>query len=130
MDKLIGVKPYNKALKQPSRQLRSQMTKAEQHLWQFLRKDQLGVRFYRQKPILDYIVDFYSPAIKLVIEVDGEYHNHPEQIEQDLHRDSAIQKLGLTIFRFSNNQTLLQVDQLITQIEHHINQSVGHKKAS
>ena len=69
------MKPYNKNLKQPSRYLRSNMTDAEQLLWQRIRSKQiLELRFYRQKPILNFIVDFYCPAENLVIECDGGQH--------------------------------------------------------
>ena len=67
--------PYNPQLKTCSRHLRSNMTDAEQKLWQRLRKKQiLGVLFYRQKPIADFIVDFYCAAAQLVIELDGCQH--------------------------------------------------------
>ncbi len=66
------MKPYNKNLKQASRDLRNNMTDAEKLLWSRLRNKQiLGLQFYRQKPILNYIVDFYCPAANLVIECDG-----------------------------------------------------------
>ena len=69
------MQPYNKNLKQPSRDLRNNMTDAEQLLWQRLRRKQiLGLQFYRQKPILNFIVDFYCPAASLVIECDGGQH--------------------------------------------------------
>jgi very-short-patch-repair endonuclease len=93
------------------------MTAAEAHLWQYLRKDQLGVRFYRQKPILDYIVDFYCPALKLIIEVDGGYHESAEQVQKDAMRDDRLQKLGLTVVRVSNEQVLEQWQAVITQIK-------------
>ena len=63
---------YKDKLKKPSRQLRSDMTDAEIYLWSKLKNKQLdGYQFYRQKPIGNYIVDFYCPAAKMVIEVDG-----------------------------------------------------------
>ena len=66
------MQPYNKYLKLPSRDLRNNMTDAEQLLWQRLRRKQiLGLHFYRQKPILKFIVDFYRPSANLVIECDG-----------------------------------------------------------
>lgn len=70
------MKPYNKNLKQASRNLRSNMTDAEQRLWQRIRRKQiLELQFYRQKPILNFIVDFYCPAANLVIECDGGQHS-------------------------------------------------------
>ena len=69
------MQPYNKNLKQPSRDLRNNMTDAEQLLWQRLRRKQiLGLQFYRQKPILNFIVDVDCPAANLVIECDGGQH--------------------------------------------------------
>jgi very-short-patch-repair endonuclease len=66
---------YNPRLKAKARGLRSALTDAEQRLWNRLRRKQiLGVQFYRQKPIGNYIVDFYAPAARLVIEVDGAQH--------------------------------------------------------
>lgn len=106
---------YNPTLKPASRKLRSNMTAAEATLWEKLRKDQLGVRFYRQKPILNYIVDFYCPKAKLVIEVDGDYHNTPAQTEKDAIRDAQLQQLGLVVLRFSNEQVLTQLDSVLAQ---------------
>ena len=70
--KSVVMQPYNKNLKLPSRDLRNNMTDAEHRLWQRLRRKQiLGLQFYRQKPILNFIVDFYCSAANLVIECDG-----------------------------------------------------------
>lgn len=69
------MQPYNKNLKLLSRDLRNNMTDAEQMLWQRLcHKQILGLQFYRQKPILNFIVDFYCPSVNLVIECDGSQH--------------------------------------------------------
>jgi len=76
--------PYNRKLKQYSRQLRGSMTDAERRLWTKIRMKQLkGYQFYRQKPIGDYIVDFFCPGAKLVIEIDGSHHLVGETIEHD-----------------------------------------------
>ena len=63
--------PYNKNLKELSKNLRDNLTEAEQCLWTRLRLKHLGYMFYRQKPIGDYIVDFYCPKARLVVGVDG-----------------------------------------------------------
>lgn len=69
------MKPYNKNLKQASRHLRNNMTAAEMLLWSRLRNKQiLGLQFYRQKPILNYIVDFYCPTANLLIMCDDSQH--------------------------------------------------------
>jgi len=66
---------YNRKLKERARRLRTQMTDSERALWERLRRKQvMAVQFYRQKPIGNYIVDFYAPRAKIVVEVDGSHH--------------------------------------------------------
>ena len=90
------MKPYHKNLKQVSHNLRNNMTEAEKLLWSRLRgKQLLGLQFYRQKPILNYIVDFYCPSANLVIECDGSQHFTEENLEADRIRDEALAHLGL-----------------------------------
>ena len=111
------MQPYNKNLKLLSRDLRSNMTDAEQCLWQRLRRKQiLGLQFYRQKPILNFIVDFYCPAANLVIECDGGQHYTVEGLEVDRARDQALAQLGLTVLRFDNKQVLTEIDGVVEQI--------------
>jgi very-short-patch-repair endonuclease len=75
---------YTPKLKASARQLRRNLTDSERTLWWKLRGKQLaGVQFYRQKPIGDYIVDFYAPKAKLVIEIDGSQHFESQQAEKD-----------------------------------------------
>jgi len=67
--------PFNKELRQFARELRKNMTDAEKHVWSRIRRKQLkNSQFYRQKNIGNYIVDFYCPAAKLIIEIDGCQH--------------------------------------------------------
>lgn len=88
------MQPYNKNLKQASRDLRNNMTDVEQLLWQRLRRKQiLGLQFYRQKPILNFIVDFYCPSVSLVIECDGSQHYNEIGVEADQNRDHALSEL-------------------------------------
>lgn len=90
------MKPYNKNLKLPSRDLRSNMTDVEQLLWSRLsRKQILGLQFYRQKSLLNYIVDFYCPAVNLVIECDGGQHYTVEELEADRAIDQALAQFGV-----------------------------------
>ncbi|NIE96097.1 DUF559 domain-containing protein [Acinetobacter sp. Tr-809] len=111
------MKPYNKNLKQASRNLRSNMTDAEQLLWQRIRRKQvLGLQFYRQKPILNFIVDFYCPAVNLVIECDGGQHYSKEGLEIDKNRDHTLSELGLITLRFSNHQILTEIDAVVEQV--------------
>jgi very-short-patch-repair endonuclease len=111
------MQPYNKNLKQPSRDLRNNMTDAEKLLWSRLRNKQiLGLQFYRQKPILNFIVDFYSPTANLVIECDGGQHYTVEGLEADRARDQALAQLGLNVLRFDNGQVMGEIDVVVEQI--------------
>ena len=111
------MKSYNKNLKFPSRDLRSNMTDAEQLIRQRIRRKQiLGLQFYRQKPILNFIVDFYCPAANLVIECDGGQHYTEVGLEADQNRDHALSELGLITVRFSNHQILAEIDDVIELI--------------
>ncbi len=91
------MQPYLKSLKQLSQKLRSNQTDAERKLWQRINRDQLlGFRFNRQKPLLNYIVDFYCLKAKLVIELNGSQHYEPEHQEKDALRDAQLNSLGFT----------------------------------
>ncbi|MDA8423572.1 MAG: endonuclease domain-containing protein [Nitrospiraceae bacterium] len=109
--------PYNKELKQFSQKLRKNMTDAERRLWSRIRGKQLnGHQFYRQKPIGEYIVDFYCAEAKLVIELDGGQHYSEEGMEMDKIRDGYLQGLGLQVLRFSNRDVLAQTDSVLEKI--------------
>jgi len=96
------VLPYNKNLKKFARELRSNQTEAETFLWLNLRKRQLkNCRFYRQRIICNYIVDFYCPDAKLVIEIDGGQHYSEPGMTKDALRDQHLSDLGLRIMRIS-----------------------------
>ena len=111
------MQPYKKTLKQASRDLRKNMTDAESLLWSRLRRKQiLGVQFYRQKPLLNFIVDFYCPIANLVIECDGGQHYTAEGLDSDQNRDYALSELGLMVLRFSNNQILTETDAVVHEI--------------
>ena len=108
---------YRRDLKQRARHLRDHMTESERLLWSRLRKKQiLGVQFYRQKPMGDYIVDFYAPKVKLVIEVDGSQHLEEDHIERDKRRDVALIVQGLEILRVNNLEVLQELDAVMEVI--------------
>lgn len=108
---------YNRSLKEKSRSLRINMTDAEQALWHRIRRKQIqGVQFYRQKPLLSFIVDFYCPAAKLVVELDGSQHLEKEHQIKDQKRDAALAGLGLRVLRFDNRQVLLETDAVLEVI--------------
>ena len=94
-------KNYNKEYTKLAKSLRKNMTKEEKHLWyDCLRL--LPVKFYRQKQIGDYIVDFYCEKAKLIIELDGSQHFEYETIEYDKQRTRYFKRFGLQVIRFTN----------------------------
>jgi len=102
---------YNANLKSRARQLRQNLTDSEQVLWLRLRGKQVaGVQFYRQKPIGDFIVDFYAPKAKLVIEIDGSQHLETYHAEKDRQRDEYLRNLGLIVLRFNSRQVLKETE--------------------
>jgi len=108
---------YKKKLKIVARQLRSDMTEAEQLLWSKLRRKQLGgLQFYRQKPLGGYVVDFYCHSAKLVIELDGSQHYEPEQQEYDKQRTMLLNAMGLKVIRFPNDQVLRETEGVVAEI--------------
>ncbi|MBP1725313.1 MAG: hypothetical protein H6Q51_611 [Deltaproteobacteria bacterium] len=109
--------PYNKELKTFARELRKNMTDAERLAWSNLRRRQLkGHQFYRQKILGSYIVDFFCPAVKLVIEIDGGQHFSPEQVKKDTVRDGYLASLGLTVLRFTDTEVLNNIDGVLEKI--------------
>ncbi len=103
--------PFNKKLKQSDRELRKNMTDSERFLWAKIRRKQLnGYQFYRQKNIGNYIVDFYCPAAKLIIEIDGGQHYYGQGIEKDKIRDNFLGRLGFKVLRFSVREIFTNID--------------------
>lgn len=93
------------------------MTNAEQLLWFHLRRKQiLSVQFYRQKPIGNYIVDFYAPCVQLVIEIDGGQHFDEEYMQRDKKRDSYLAEKKLKVLRFDNLQVLQATEDVMQVI--------------
>lgn len=112
---------YNKKLKKRSRELRSSMTDAEVALWSRLRRKQLfELQFYRQKPLGNFIVDFYCPSARLVIEIDGGQHYTEAGEASDSRRDAYLRSISLSVLRFSNLDVLGNMDGVITEIARHL----------
>ena len=120
---------YRSDLKITARTLRRNMTDAERNLWKLLRGKQiLGVQFYRQKPIGNYVVDFYAPAIKLVIEVDGSGHLEEDSQKQDRERDAVLVNKGLLVLRFDNIQVLQQLNSVGEEIFKEVSNRLGNAR--
>ena len=108
--------PYNPKLKQLARKLRNHSTKSEVLLWNYLKGKQVkGLDFHRQKPIANYIVDFYCSELKLAIEIDGESHIGNE--EKDNVRQKEIEKYGVTFLRFDEIYIYYNLDGVMKTIE-------------
>ncbi len=109
--------PYRHCLKKSARDLRTSMTDSEQLLWFYIRRKQVfGIQFYRQRPIGNYIVDFYAPTIGLVIEVDGGQHFEQAGLEYDARRTVYLEKLGLEVARYGNMQVLKETSFVLEEI--------------
>lgn len=93
-----------KVLFERRKDLRNHSTPEEILLWDYLKNSSLGAKFRRQHSIGGYIVDFYCPAKKLVIELDGEVHNTTEAREYDKVRDEFLKGMNLKILRFFNKE--------------------------
>ena len=93
--------PYNHALIETARNLRTNMTPQERKLWYGFLSNQV-VRFQRQKVIGNFIVDFFCHQAKLIIEIDGGQHREEQGIAYDAERDAYLAGIGLTVLRFSN----------------------------
>lgn len=108
-------------LKAYAHENRNNMTEAESVLWNCLRCNALGHKFVRQYIIGNYIVDFICRDGGLVIEVDGAYHSEPKQEELDKKREEWLEDRGYHIMRFSNDEILMDIDNVIESIESYFN---------
>ena len=102
--------PYNSELKERSREMRKNPTPAEKVMWFLLTHDPIfkKYRFLRQKPIDQYIVDFYCSELMLAIEIDGTVHNKTQ--EYDNIRSDNLKEFGIKVIRFNNDEVLLNAE--------------------
>ncbi len=106
--------------KQYAKENRSQMTDAENLLWYHLRQGKLGARFRRQHIIGDYIVDFICLKQKLIIEIDGGYHQEATQRTEDKTRQNWLESMGYKVLRFTNEDIFHDIESVITTINNNI----------
>lgn len=117
---------YNPRLKRQAQALRNNMTEAEQKLWWSVRRKQIqGVQFYRQKCLGQYIVDYYAPRAKLVIEIDGSQHFEQSHVAKDQCRDAFLATQGFTVLRFHNGQVLAEIESVLEAIFQHVTSRVS-----
>jgi very-short-patch-repair endonuclease len=118
--------PYNKNLKEFSRDLRSHSTLSEILLWQKLRASQFrGYAFNRQKLLGNYIVDFYCRKMNLVIEVDGNSHFFKESVVEDLERQNVLERMGVYFLRFSDLEVKRSMPSVLDEIGYFIDDFEG-----
>ena len=109
---------YNPILKHRSQNLRKNSTLSEILLWQHLKSRKMkGYQFMRQKPINNYIVDFYCSKLQLIIEVDGETHLYDGAQEKDEIRQNKLESLGLQFLRFDDLLVKQNIEAVVISIE-------------
>jgi len=115
---------YNSRLKENARELRNEMTKAEACLWKYALRAKMmkGYSFRRQRPILNYIVDFVCDKLKLIIEVDGNSHIMGNNAERDRIRQTDLENAGYVVLRFSNMSVLQDMQGVRAALENWIEQ--------
>ena len=104
-----------------AKQLRGRMTPAEILMWDQLKNKQFkGYKFRRQHPIHHFIVDFYCHELKLIIEIDGKYHDSEEQKNKDLNRTELLAFQGLREIRFTNEEIITNIISVLKKLEEQI----------
>jgi len=106
--------------------LRKHPTKAEQTLWEHLRNKQLKVKFRRQHPMANYIADFYCHEMKMVVEIDGDYHTDAEQMKHDEFRTEELKEFRIKVIRFSNEQIFNNIETVLDQLKKEITSLSTH----
>ena len=116
--------PYNPKLKSIAKNLRKNMTLSEVLLWQRLKQGQLlGYDFDRQRPIDNYIVDFFCKDLMLAIEIDGSSHHSEMAFAQDIRRQKRLETLGIRFLRFKDEEVKKDLDRVVEQIYHWITEN-------
>jgi very-short-patch-repair endonuclease len=104
-------------IEEAARKLRKNLTPAESRLWEFLRNKQLeGLRFRCQHPVGRFILDFYCPSCKLVVEIDGEVHQFQEDYDEA--RTEKLNQYGYKVLRFTNEQVMNHLSEVLAEIKY------------
>ena len=110
--------PYNPKLTQIARNLRNNSTLSEVLLWNQLKgKKMLGYDFHRQKPVLNYVMDFFCHELELAIEIDGNSHDLEYKIQLDIQRQKEIEGLGISFLRFADGDVKFDISNVLRSIE-------------
>ena len=116
MQKIFNIK-LQKKLRQ---KLRSERSVSEKLLWRQLSHSKLGYKFRRQQGIGNYIVDFYCPELKFIIEIDGATHETEKELDYDQKREDYFKSLGLQIKRYYNVAIKEGLDSVIRDLQDYI----------
>ena len=120
--------PYNPKLKELAKQLRQNMTLSEVLLWdQLKQKKMFGFDFDRQRPIDNFIVDFYCKDLMLAIEIDGSSHNLEESFKADVKRQNILEKLGVRFLRFDDLEVKKEMSNVLRTIQYWIEENMKEK---
>ena len=118
--------PYNPKLKELARQLRNNSTQSEIWLWKRLKgKQRLGYDFHRQKPIDNFILDFFCHELMLGIELDGYSHMLDEVQHRDELKSKKMEELGITILRFHDDEVFHDLDAIVLRIDRWIQNQIS-----
>lgn len=104
-------------LKANAKENRRNMTEAESAFWSMVKGSAMGQRCLRQYIIGDYIVDFYFRKSKLIVEIDGGYHNTPEQQHNDAIRQNWLEHMGYKVVRFTNEEVLFDTEYILNELK-------------
>ncbi|SOD20224.1 endonuclease domain-containing protein [Pedobacter xixiisoli] len=113
---------YNHELKNYANNNRKDMTKAEACMWKYVlgARQMQGYQFRRQRPVLNYIADFLCKDLMLIIEIDGLTHDWEQVAENDIVRQQKLEEIGFSVLRFSDDEVLKDMDNVVRTIENYI----------
>jgi len=111
--------PYKKKLLEYAKFNRKNPTFAERRLWKYIKGKALGVDFNRQKPLLNFIADFYCITLKLIIEIDGSSHDD-KKFDYDIYRQRELESIGISFLRFTEFEVLDDIDSVLQTISNKI----------
>jgi len=120
MSKYNSFLKFNKKLTEKARDNRKEMTNTELSIWYNVLSNRqlLNYKFLKQKPILNYIVDFYCHKLKLAIEIDGEIHDYIKSYDEK--REKDINNLGIKIIRYKNSEVINEFDMVVNDLKKQI----------
>ncbi len=115
--------PYSPHLKEYARQLRNHPTQSEKFFWKMLKGKEIhGYDFHRQKPLDNYIADFFCFELMLAIELDGYTHLFEEVQQKDHRKQERLSELGVTVLRFTDDAVFNDTDHVFRVIENYISE--------